>query len=41
MAQDNLYLLLKTKPIIAILDGDTKFEAYEINDATTIPILMP
>lgn len=37
----NLYELLKTKEIIAILDGDTKYDEYTFEDGTTIVIAMP
>lgn len=37
----NLYELLKTKEIIAILDGDTKYQEYEFEDGTTVPVAMP
>lgn len=37
----NPYELLKTKEIIAILDGDTKYQEYEFEDGTTVPVAMP
>lgn len=37
----NAYALLKTKEIIAILDGDTKYQEYEFKDGTTVPVSMP
>lgn len=37
----NLYGLLKTKEIIAILDGDTKYGDYEFDDGTIITVAMP
>lgn len=37
----NLYKLLKTKEIIAILDGDTKYGKYEFEDGTTVVTAMP
>lgn len=33
--------LLKTKEIIAILDGDTKYGEYKFEDGTTVDISMP
>ena len=39
--ETNLYKLLKTKEIIAILDGDTKYDKYEFEDGTTVVIAMP
>lgn len=42
MKKKSLYELLRTKEIIAILDGDTKFEEYEFeDDHTTVLIAMP
>jgi len=38
---NNLFSLLRNKKIIAILDGDTKFGDYVLNDCTTIKISMP
>ena len=37
----NPYELLKTKEIIAILDGDTKYSTYEFEDGTTVTVAMP
>lgn len=37
----NLYSLIKSKEIIAILDGDTKYGKYEFEDETSIDISMP
>ena len=37
----NPYELLKTKEIIAILDGDTKYSTYEFEDGTTVLVAMP
>ena len=37
----NPYELLRTKEIIAILDGDTKYQEYEFEDGTTVPVAMP
>lgn len=37
----NPYGLLKTKEIIAILDGDTKYGDYEFDDGTIITVAMP
>lgn len=39
--EPNLYELLKTKEIIAILDGDTKYPEYEFEDDTTVSVAMP
>lgn len=39
--EKNLYALLKTKEIIAILDGDTKYQEYKFADGTTVPVSMP
>ena len=39
--QNSPYALLKTKEIIAILDGDTKYGTYEFKDRTEIPIMIP
>lgn len=41
MNNSNSYNLLKTKEIIAILDGDTKYGKYEFKDGTEIQIAMP
>lgn len=35
------YKLLKTKEIIAILDGDTKYGKYEFENGTSVRIAMP
>ena len=40
-AKSNLFELLKTKEIYAILDGDTKYGDYEFIDGTTVCIAMP
>lgn len=37
----NLYELLKSKEIISILDGDTKYDEYKFQDGTTIVVSMP
>lgn len=37
----SLFELLKTKEIIAILDGDAKYGEYEFDDGTTVVIAMP
>ena len=37
----NPYGLLKTKEIIAILDGDTKYGDYKFDDGTIITVAMP
>ena len=39
--KNSSYELLRTKEIIAILDGDTKYGKYEFNDGTEIQIRMP
>ena len=39
--KDSPYELLRTKEIIAILDGDTKYGKYEFNDGTELQIMMP
>ena len=39
--ETNLYELLKTKEIIAILNGDKKYSTYEFGDGATVPIAMP
>lgn len=39
--EKNLYTLLKTKEIIAILDGDTKYQEYKFADGTTVPVSLP
>ena len=39
--ETNPYGLLKTKEIIAILDGDTKYNEYEFKDGTTVTVAMP
>ena len=39
--KNSSYELLRTKEIIAILDGDTKYGKYEFNDGTEIQIMMP
>lgn len=39
--KDSSYELLRTKEIIAILDGDTKYGKYEFNDGTELRIMMP
>ena len=41
MIQQDPFYLLKTKEIIAILDGDTKYDDYEFVDGTSIKIAMP
>lgn len=38
---NNPFSLLRKKEIIAILDGDTKFDDYEFKDSSTIKISMP
>ena len=38
---NNLFSLLRNKEIIAILDGDTKYGDYVLDDCTTIKISMP
>ena len=35
------YRLLKSKEILAILDGDAKFDQYEFDDGTSAVIAMP
>jgi len=35
------YRLLKSKEILAILDGDAKFDQYEFDDGTSVVIAMP
>lgn len=40
-ANTSLYELLKTKEIIAILDGDTKYGKYEFEDGAEITVSMP
>lgn len=37
----NPYGLLKTKEIIAILDGDTKYDEYEFDDGSSVNVAMP
>ncbi len=37
----NPYGQLKTKEVIAILDGDTKYGTYEFDDGTDITVAMP
>lgn len=37
----SLYRLLKTKEIIAILDGDSEFGLYEFNDGSAVRLAMP
>lgn len=39
--ETNPYKLLKTKEIIAILDGDTQYQEYKFEDGTTVPVAMP
>lgn len=39
--QKDLFYLIKTKEIIAILIGDTKYNYYEFEDGTTLEIAMP
>ena len=39
--QTVLYELLRTKEIIAILDGDTKFGQYEFEDGKSVDVAMP
>lgn len=39
--EPNLFELLKNKEIIAILDGDTKYDEYEFEDGNTVVISMP
>lgn len=39
--ETNPYGLLKTKEIISILDGDTKYNEYEFKDGTTVTVAMP
>lgn len=39
--EPNPFELLKTKEIIAILDGDAKYDEYEFEDGKTIVISMP
>ena len=41
MKKDSPYELLRTKDIIAILDGDTKYGKYEFSDGTELQIMMP
>ena len=41
MMQADLFSLLRDKTIIAILDGDTKFEDYIFESGSTIKISMP
>lgn len=41
MNNDSLFELLKTKEIIGILDGDTKFGDYKFDDGQTVNIAMP
>ena len=41
MASSIPYELLKTKEIIAILDGDTKFGLYKFEDGSTVKLAMP
>lgn len=38
---NDLYLLLRDKIIIKILDGDTQYEAYRFSDGSTVDISMP
>lgn len=38
---EELFSLLRNKEIIAILDGDTKYDDYEFEDGTTIKVSMP
>ena len=38
---NNPFSLLRKKEIIAILDGDTKYDDYEFKDSSTIKISMP
>ncbi|MEG1726190.1 MAG: hypothetical protein RR313_12440 [Anaerovoracaceae bacterium] len=37
----NIFELLKTKQIISILDGDTKYEEYSFDNGTAVTISMP
>lgn len=39
--EPNPFELLKTKEIISILDGDTKYNEYEFEDGTTVTVAMP
>lgn len=41
MKSRNPYELLRTKEIIAILDGDTDYGTYEFEDGTSIKVAMP
>ena len=41
MTKANSFSLLKNKEIIAILDGDIKFEEYEFEDGEVLKIAMP
>lgn len=41
MKDRNTYELLKTKEIIAILDGDTAYGTHEFEDGTSVKIAMP
>lgn len=41
MEDSNLYGLLRTKEIIAILDGDTEYSTYKFEDGTEIRVAMP
>lgn len=38
---ESSFALLKTKEIIAILDGDIKYDVYEFDDGTEISVNMP
>lgn len=39
--ESNPFGFLKTKEIIAILDGDTKYNEYEFDDGTSVTVVMP